>query len=117
MLLQKKNTRRKGQALLEYALLIAGVALICLAAVSILGHKTADMIGAVAATIPGAHADDNGPITSGKLVETTGADDGPIALDPAAIAAATDTPRLSVNVLGATNATNGFNGLVVEANP
>jgi len=115
MLLQKKGQKRKGQALLEYALLIAGVALISLAAVSILGHKTSDMIGAVAATIPGAHADDNGSLTSGKLIETANTG-GNIAIDPAAILAASNTPRLGINVLGATAGTDGFGGLVTEAN-
>jgi pilus assembly protein Flp/PilA len=117
MLLQKKNQKRKGQALLEYALLIAGVALICLAAVSILGHKTSDMIGAVAATIPGAHQDDNAAIVSGKLIETTaGSATTPIALSPAAISGHSGQPRLGDNVLGA-GSVNGFGGLVTEANP
>ncbi|MFG0295601.1 MAG: hypothetical protein ACF8PG_06810, partial [Maioricimonas sp. JB045] len=30
-----------------------------------------DLIGTVAAALPGAHGDDNGPIVSGKLVNTT----------------------------------------------
>ena len=61
---------KKGQGLVEYALLIAGVALISAAAVSLFGHKTSDMIGAVAAILPGAHTDDNNPIKSGHLIET-----------------------------------------------
>jgi Flp pilus assembly pilin Flp len=69
-LLTRLSGDRKGAALVEYALLVAGVALICLVAVAILGHKTNDMIGATAATLPGAHVDDNGPIVAGKLVET-----------------------------------------------
>ena len=61
----------KGAALVEYGLLIAGVALICAAAVSIFGHKTSDIIGTVAAVLPGAHTDDNNPMLSGHLIETT----------------------------------------------
>jgi pilus assembly protein Flp/PilA len=61
---------KRGAALVEYALLVAGVALIGAASVSIFGHKTNDMIAMVAAVLPGAHADDNGPIISGKIIET-----------------------------------------------
>ena len=62
---------KKGAALVEYGLLIAGVALIAAAGVAIFGHKTNDLISATASVLPGAHADDNGPIFSGKLIETT----------------------------------------------
>jgi pilus assembly protein Flp/PilA len=111
---------KKGQGLVEYALLIAGVALISAAAVSLFGHKTSDMIGAVAAILPGAHNNDNGPIQSGHLIETapvgTG---GSIALDVGTIAGTTNADRLGQNVFGAAGAGNGIgNGtsaLVVES--
>ena len=74
---RKFLSNKKGQGLVEYGLIIAGVALISAAAVSIFGHKTSDLIAAVATVMPGAHADDNGPIVSGKLIETTGQDTGP----------------------------------------
>jgi len=61
----------KGQGIVEYGILVGGVALVCLAAVAILGHKTNDLVATVAGALPGAHADDNGPIVSGKLVATT----------------------------------------------
>jgi hypothetical protein len=68
----RKNARsKKGAALLEYSLLIAGIALIGAAAVATFGHKTTDMMAAVAAVLPGAHIDDNAPIVSGKIIETT----------------------------------------------
>lgn len=73
---------RKGQGLVEYGILIGGVAIVCIAAVSIFGHKTNDMIATVAAVLPGAHADDNAPIRSGKLVQTV-QDGGVIELDVA----------------------------------
>lgn len=107
---------RKGQSLVEYALVIAGVALIAVAAVTVFGHKVSDMIGAVAAVLPGAHGDDNAPIVSGKLVETAQNADGNIAVDIDGIVAATGEPRLADNVLGAAEGEDGFNGLVVEAN-
>ncbi|TWT94722.1 Flp family type IVb pilin [Stieleria varia] len=113
--MRKMLRNKKGQGLVEYGLIIAGVALICAAAVSVFGHKTSDLISAVATILPGAHADDNGPITSGKLIETTGADTGAIALDAATIFTNSDTGRLDANVLGADGtAQDGFGGLILE---
>ena len=106
----------KGAALLEYSLLAAGVALVSAAAVSVFGHKTSDMLGAVATVMPGAHADDNGPIVSAKIIETTGADSGSIQIDAAGIVLNADTPRLGNNFgLGLGDGNNGFGGLVLEA--
>ena len=51
---------KKGQGLVEYALIIGGVALIAAASISVFGHKTTDIISAVAAILPGAHSGDNG---------------------------------------------------------
>ena len=80
------------------------MALICAAAVSVFGHKTSDLIGAVATTLLGAHADNNGSITSCKLIETTGVDTGAINLNAAEIHAQTDAGRLDNNVSGTTAA-------------
>ena len=113
----KLMPNRKGQGLVEYGLIIAGVTLIAAAAVSTFGHKTTDLIATVAAVLPGAHADDNAPIVSGALIETAANADGAIAGDVAGIAAdGTDTPRLGNNVLGVDpGADGGFGGLVLEA--
>ena len=116
-MLRKFFGNKKGQGLVEYGLIIAGVALICAAAISIFGHKTSDLISAVATIIPGAHADDNGPMVSGKLIETTvstGAADG-IELDTATIATNSNTARLGNNVTDTNPAVN-FGGLILEAN-
>jgi Flp pilus assembly pilin Flp len=80
-LLSRLGRDRKGAALVEYALLVAGVALICLVAVALLGHKTNELVGAAAVTLPSAHADENGPIAAGKLVETRQDASGAITLD------------------------------------
>lgn len=65
----RRPGRRKGQALVEYSLLLAGVALVCLVAVSLLGQKTADVIAVMAAVLPGAQANDNKPIQEiGSLI-------------------------------------------------
>ena len=112
---------RKGAALLEYALLIAGVALVASAAISIFGNKTGDLVAAVAATLPGAHGDDNGPIAVGQLIETQqDASSNRIRLDSNKIRARSgglsggsfdDSARLGTNL--GTNVSN----LILEPSP
>ena len=117
--MRKFISNKKGQGLVEYGLIIAGVALICAAAVSVFGHKTSDLIAAVATILPGAHSADNAAITSGHLIETSaGAAGAPITLDGAAIVTAIGTPRLGLNVGGTGSAigTNAFGGLILESN-
>jgi len=116
-LIRRLRRDKRGQGLVEYGLLIGGVALISAAAVSLFGHKTSDIIGSVAAILPGAHTDDNNTIMSGHLIETapTGTS-GAIALDVATIQANKGTDRLGVSVLGSTQGTvNGFDGLIIES--
>jgi pilus assembly protein Flp/PilA len=104
---------RQGQGLVEYALLIAGVALVCAVGISLFGHKTGYLIDAVAVVIPGADADDNAPVGQGKLIETTsGASGSPIQLDLNTIQSNSGTARLGKNVAG--NSTNQLNGLIVD---
>jgi len=112
-MLRKLLRNKKGQGLVEYGLIIAGVALISAAAIAVFGHKVSDMISAVATVLPGAHGDDNGPITSGKVIETTPASSGAIEVDAGAIATATDSPRLGNNV--GLDTPDDFGGLVLEA--
>ena len=69
--MRKLFSNKKGQGLVEYGILVGGIALVALAATAILGHKVTDLIGTVAAALPGAHSEDNGPIVSGQLVNTT----------------------------------------------
>lgn len=69
MLSQLRN--KKGQGLVEYGILVGGIALVSLAATAILGHKTNDLLGSVSQMLPCAHEDATGPIVSGKLVATT----------------------------------------------
>lgn len=108
---------KKGQGLVEYGLIIAGVALVSAAAVSIFGHKTSDLISAVATVLPGAHDDDNAPIVSGALIETGANANGDLALDAAGILAGNASDRLGGN-LGVTSTSvegEGFGGLIIEA--
>lgn len=76
-----KTTRRKGQAMVEYALLVGCIAVVCAVAVSMLGHKTQNTLAIAAAIMPGAHADDNAPIAETRIVPTTVVN-GSIVLDP-----------------------------------
>ncbi len=116
-MLRKFFGNKKGQGLVEYGLIIAGVALICAAAISVFGHKTSDLIAAVATVLPGAHDDDNAAITSGKLIETTaGTQTTPIDLNLTAIETNSDSGRLENNVTAAAADAAGtdFGGLIFE---
>jgi Flp pilus assembly pilin Flp len=103
---QRLRRNQTGAALVEYALIIAGVALIGAAAVSLFGHKVTDMLGTATAVIPGAHADDNAPIVSGRTIETNtpGFDGGNsatgIGLDVNAITQSNGQSRLGDSVGG-----------------
>ena len=117
--LLRKN--EKGAALVEYALIVAGVALIGAVAVSVFGHKVTDMLATAAAVLPGAHADDNAPIVSGKTIETSpnaqGVDQGGnsqtgIGLDVNAITQSNGKARLEKGVGG----DGALSSLVLEPN-
>jgi Flp pilus assembly pilin Flp len=115
-LTQRLLKNKKGAAMVEYALLVAGVALIGAASVSVFGHKTNDMIAMTAAILPGAHLDDNNAMLSGKIIETSvndaGANTG-IGLDVTTILANKGKDRLDLNT-GASDGTTDST-LVLEA--
>ncbi len=91
---------RKGQGFVEYALIIAGVALICAVGISVFGHKVADMINLTTMILPGAHFDDNGPLAAGRVIETTSAADGTIYTDTLGIESHNVSSRLMLNIWG-----------------
>ena len=82
-LMQKSRRQKRGAALVEYALIVGGVALVAAAAVSVFGHKTASMIGATASVLPGAQDQDNGAIAAGRIMDTK-KDGNVITIDPGA---------------------------------
>jgi Flp pilus assembly pilin Flp len=96
MMLRKR--KQKGAALVEYGLLVAGVALVATAAISIFGTKTSGLIASVATVLPGVQSVDNAPIEAGQLIETTDADTGLLEVDITQIDSNTNTERLSNNV-------------------
>ncbi len=106
--MRKLIRNRKGQGLVEYALIIAGVALIGVVGISMFGHKVADLIGTVAAVLPGAHTDDNGAIASGHLVGTTLDANGAISVDTNSVIQSSNTS--GQNLLGV----SGDSTLVTE---
>src|ERR1019366_10009192 len=61
----------KGAAMVEYAVLLGAVLLVGILAMSMIGHKTGDILGAIAVILPGTHTDDNANVTSAHLIETT----------------------------------------------
>ena len=63
--MSKNISKRRGQGLVEYIIIVASVALISLVALSMFGHKVADQYAIGAGMLPGAHTEDNKPITTG----------------------------------------------------
>jgi pilus assembly protein Flp/PilA len=116
-LVRRLRRDKRGQALVEYGLLIGGVALISAAAVSLFGHKTSDIIGMVAAILPGAHLNDNGAIQSGHLIATgPSGTSGSIALDIPGILSGSGTDRLGQAVVGpGEGSLNGVGNLIIES--
>jgi len=83
-ILKTQHSAKRGAALVEYGLIVAGVALVCLVAVSIFGGKTSALFGVAAGALPGATADDNGIITTGKIANVQKNGDGQFVLEPGA---------------------------------
>ena len=101
--LRRLRRDKKGQSLVEYGLLIGGVALIGAAAVSLFGHKTSDIIGAVATILPGAIPTTTLRSMSGHLIETASVGtSGSISLDTATIATEVGQARLGQDAVGGT---------------
>ena len=61
---------KKGQGMVEYAILIGAISVVCLTSASLLGHKAGNLMGIGAALLPGDDGDDQGPIFVSKLAAT-----------------------------------------------
>ncbi|HZV00326.1 MAG TPA: hypothetical protein VFF73_26645 [Planctomycetota bacterium] len=112
--------RRRGQGLVEYGMIICGVALVAAVAVSEFGHKTSDLIAAVAVVLPGAHNGDNAPMVSGHLIEATlqgNAGNLSMGLDTGSILNNSNQDRMGENLFGNNSAGSayGLGGLVIES--
>ncbi len=103
MLMKSQKQKRKGSILVEYALLIAGIVLVAVVAIAVLGHKTMDQFGVMAAIMPGAHVDDNKPIAhSGDMLPFVDDGTGKLVLNSATLVNAAGVDR-TIGVLGAGN--------------
>ena len=74
--MSKNISKRRGQGLVEYIIIVASVALISLAALSMFGHKVADQYAVGAGLLPGAHSGDNNPIATGFFAGINESTDG-----------------------------------------
>lgn len=110
----RKN--RRGQGLVEYIVIVAAVALIALVSVSIFGHKVADQYAIGAGMLPGAHSEDNNPITTGFFAEVTenadGANTGTGGVTWADITGNATTGEMDNNVIA--NVSNAAEAFVAE---
>lgn len=101
MLVKKlQMTKRKGQALVEYALLIAGIAVASVVGIAVLGHKVSDQYALMAIILPGAHADDNNVIQSSNSLIPFKATGGVLALDTAGLTGGKDRTAGLIGVGG-----------------
>ena len=103
--MKRDGRRESGAALAEYGLLVAGITMVCLVAVSVLGSKVGGLIGSVASLLPSAYTDQNAPVQVGQIIETRTADvnndsvkeiilDGARIGDGAVVGDEANTPRL-----------------------
>ncbi len=99
----KKSNKKRGAALVEYGLLVAGVALTTAVAVSMLGHKTNDLLGTVAGVLPSSNQADAAPIESGRLFNTIAGPNGGLTLDMQ------QGPQTTTDVFG-----NGAGDLIID---
>lgn len=68
--IKRDRRRESGAALAEYGLLVAGICMVCLVSVAVLGNKVGGMIGSVATLLPSAYNDMNAPVQVGSMIET-----------------------------------------------
>jgi Flp pilus assembly pilin Flp len=105
---------RKGQGMVEYALMVAGIALVGILGVSLIGEKTGDMLDLVAIILPGSDSDDNGQIGQGHLIEDANVG-GNIQLDVQGIAGNSGSSRLGLNLTGQAIGSGTSAPLIVDA--
>lgn len=63
---QSQKTRR-GQGLIEFIICVAGIGLVSLLSLSMLGHKITDQWAVCAGMLPCAHEEENKPIVTGRF--------------------------------------------------
>jgi len=91
-----KKKKRKGAAMVEYAVLIGAVTLIGILGLSVLGSKVSDIISTLAVILPGSQTADDLKLHRAQLIEFTGGDDGTFQIDSSRIGGG-DTNRIGRN--------------------
>ena len=79
--LKQTQAKKRGAALVEYGLIVAGVALVAAGSVAIFGHKTSALIASSARIIPGENANDNKVIEVGEMIATKTDANGFVTID------------------------------------
>ena len=111
---RKADQERSGQALVEYIVIVAAVALISLVSVSMFGHKVADQYAIGAGMLPGAHSEDNLPVTTGEYAGFTENSGGTALISNGAVTWADVTGNATTGemdnnvVTGGSNAADAF---------
>ena len=109
--MSKNISKRRGQGLVEYIIIVASVALISLVALSMFGHKVADQYAIGAGMLPGGHAEDNVAIATGFFAGVNEGDSitGNGQVSWADITGNTDPGEMKNNVVtGGSNAAENF---------
>ena len=112
---------KKGQGLAEYAVILVGVTVISLGALTTLGHNIGDLLAVTAASLPGSQPEWDQQVYVGELIEldvpalpnTNGIN---LAVDDIDANITAGTNRLSENVSNGQFSTNWAN-LVYERTP
>lgn len=103
----KQLRNRKGQGLVEYALIVGGVAITTAVAIAVFGLKVSEMIGTYAVIIPGTTNNVNNDVQVGSILELNN-NAGTIGLDATEIEARAGTSRLNNTVDPATGNLEDF---------
>jgi Flp pilus assembly pilin Flp len=96
MVATKRALKRKGAAMVEYAILVGAVALIGILGMSVLGRKTSDIIGTLAVILPGVESREDVSLHNASLIEIT-TDGTTFRIDSNKIAADKSVDRLNAN--------------------
>lgn len=113
---------RKGQGLAEYAVILVGVTVVSLGALTTLGHNIGDLLASTAAILPGSEPEWDQQVYVGELIElnvpgafpnTVGIN---LAVDEIEANISAGTNRMAENITNAQFAPNWEN-LVFERTP
>ncbi len=114
---RRRPLARRGDVMVEYAIVVAGVALVALTGVAYVSEPVAGLVGVSAQTgMPGAHPNDNGPLGSDFLVEMRADPTRGLTVDYDEISNRSDgaTGRLAEQ-LGVDSASNPFPDQIINA--